>query len=235
MSSNEDKTTKEEVNGPPVELEESKGEIDNVRVAIRCRPLTEEEIAAGFEICIQIDEVNGQVHILQKSAKFSSNPRLFSYDTVFGFDSKQMDIYNEAARPIINSVLEGYNGTIFAYGQTGTGKTFTMEGDRDIPEMKGIIPNSFAHIFGHIAKAEGEIQFLVRVSYMEIYNERVRDLLSQDKKRKLEVKERPDIGVYVKDLSSCVVKTADDMDRIMNAGNKNRVVAKTDMNLRYCI
>lgn len=66
----------------------------------------------------------------------------------------QVDVYNLAARPIVENVLEGYNGTIFAYGQTGTGKTFTMEGVRSVPELKGIIPNSFAHIFGHIAKAE---------------------------------------------------------------------------------
>ena len=66
-----------------------------------------------------------------------------------------------------------YNGTIFAYGQTGTGKTFTMEGDRSVAELKGIIPNSFAHIFGHIAKAEDNLNFLVRVSYLEIYNEEV--------------------------------------------------------------
>lgn len=68
----------------------------------------------------------------------------------------QVDVYNIAARPIVENVLEGYNGTIFAYGQTGTGKTYTMEGIRSVSELKGIIPNSFAHIFGHIAKAEGD-------------------------------------------------------------------------------
>ena len=84
------------------------------------------------------------------------------------------------ARPIVDNVLEGYNGTIFAYGQTGTGKTFTMEGDRSVAELKGIIPNSFAHIFGHIAKSNDHLKFLVRVSYLEIYNEEVRDLLGKD-------------------------------------------------------
>ena len=86
----------------------------------------------------------------------------------------QVDVYNECARKIVDSVLAGYNGTIFAYGQTGTGKTFTMEGVRAIPELRGIIPNSFAHIFGSIAKAEGDTRFLVRVQYLEIYNEEVR-------------------------------------------------------------
>ena len=78
-------------------------------------------------------------------------------------------------------------GTIFAYGQTGTGKTFTMEGVRSIPEKKGIIPNSFAHIFGEISKVGGDVKFLVRVSYLEIYNEDICDLLSKDMKKKLEV------------------------------------------------
>jgi kinesin family protein 3/17 len=95
-------------------------------------------------------------------------------------DFFQVDVYNRVARPIVDNVLEGYNGTIFAYGQTGTGKTFTMEGDRSVPELKGIIPNSFAHIFGHIAKADEDLKFLVRVSYLEIYNEEVRDLLGKD-------------------------------------------------------
>ncbi|KAK3558341.1 hypothetical protein QTP86_017253, partial [Hemibagrus guttatus] len=120
--------------------------------------------------------------------------------------------------------------TIFAYGQTGTGKTFTMEGVRAVPELRGIIPNSFAHIFGHIAKAEGDTRFLVRVSYLEIYNEEVRDLLGKDQMQRLEVKERPDVGVYIKDLSGYVVNNADDMDRIMTLGHKNRSVGATNMN-----
>ncbi|XP_066052983.1 kinesin-like protein KIF3A isoform X2 [Chamaea fasciata] len=128
------------------------------------------------------------------------------------------------------TVYKVFQGTIFAYGQTGTGKTFTMEGVRAVPELRGIIPNSFAHIFGHIAKAEGDTRFLVRVSYLEIYNEEVRDLLGKDQTQRLEVKERPDVGVYIKDLSAYVVNNADDMDRIMTLGHKNRSVGATNMN-----
>ena len=142
----------------------------------------------------------------------------------------QVDVYNRVARNIVDNVLEGYNGTIFAYGQTGTGKTFTMEGDRSVPELKGIIPNSFAHIFGHIAKADDHLKFLVRVSYLEIYNEEVRDLLGKDQSLRLEVKERPDVGVYVKDLSVFMVNNADDMDKLMTMGNKNRSIGATQMN-----
>ncbi|XP_065582059.1 kinesin-like protein KIF3A isoform X2 [Artemia franciscana] len=103
-----------------------------------------------------------------------------------------------------------------------------MEGDRSVPEKRGIIPNSFAHIFGFIAKAEENKTFLVRVSYLEIYNEEVRDLLGKGKK--LDVRERADVGVYVKDLSTYVVHNATDMEKIMTLGNKNRAVGSTNMN-----
>uniref|UniRef100_A0A182XX09 Kinesin-like protein n=1 Tax=Anopheles stephensi TaxID=30069 RepID=A0A182XX09_ANOST len=141
-----------------------------------------------------------------------------------------IDLYVDTARPIVDKVLEGYNGTILAYGQTGTGKTYTMSGNPESPQTKGIIPNTFAHIFGHIARGKENQKFLVRVSYMEIYNEEVRDLLGKELNKSLEVKERADIGVFVKDLSGYVVHNADDLDNIMKLGNKNRVVGATKMN-----
>ncbi|CAI9727654.1 KIF3A isoform X1 [Octopus vulgaris] len=203
---------------------------DNVKVAVRCRPLNEKEISSECKKTVFVDSVRGTVSVENPTPGHGEPMKVYTFDTVFGHDCKQVDVYNEVARPIIDSVLAGYNGTIFAYGQTGTGKTFTMEGLRVVAEKRGIIPNSFAHIFGAIAKAEGETQFLVRVSYLEIYNEEVRDLLGKDQMQRLEVKERPDIGVYVKDLSAFVVNNADDMDRIMTLGNKNRVVGATNMN-----
>lgn len=205
---------------------------DNVRVVVRCRPMNEKEVASSYNLAVNVDESRGIITVKNPSARTGEPPKQFTYDRVFGVDAKQVDIYNDAARPIVNCVLEGYNGTIFAYGQTGTGKTFTMEGVRTVPELRGIIPNSFAHIFGHIAKMDGDIRFLVRVSYLEIYNEDVRDLLGKDQNARLEVKERPDIGVYVKDLSSYVMNNADDLDKTMTLGNKNRSVGSTNMNER---
>uniref|UniRef100_A0A8C6KN79 Kinesin-like protein n=1 Tax=Nothobranchius furzeri TaxID=105023 RepID=A0A8C6KN79_NOTFU len=202
---------------------------DNVKVVVRCRPLNQKEKVMGSKQAVVVDEIRGTITV-NKLETPHELPKTFTFDTVFGPDSKQLDVYNLTARPIIDSVLEGYNGTIFAYGQTGTGKTFTMEGVRAVPELRGIIPNSFAHIFGHIAKAEGDTRFLVRVSYLEIYNEEVRDLLGKDQMQRLEVKERPDVGVYIKDLSGYVVNNADDMDRIMTLGHKNRSVGATNMN-----
>ncbi|XP_041444665.1 kinesin-like protein KIF3A isoform X3 [Xenopus laevis] len=202
---------------------------DNVKVVVRCRPLNERERAMSSKMAVGVDEIRGTITV-HKVDSMNEPPKTFTFDTVFGPDSKQLDVYNLTARPIVDSVLEGYNGTIFAYGQTGTGKTFTMEGVRAVPELRGIIPNSFAHVFGHIAKAEGDTRFLVRVSYLEIYNEEVKDLLGKDQTQRLEVKERPDVGVYIKDLSGYVVNNADDMDRIMTLGHKNRSVGATNMN-----
>ncbi|XP_040565963.1 kinesin-like protein KIF3A [Lepeophtheirus salmonis] len=206
---------------------------ENVKVIVRVRPLSEKELESGFQCIIDVDPIQGAITLHNPSNNINTRetpPKQFNFNTVFPPDVRQMDVYNRVARPIVDNVLKGYNGTIFAYGQTGTGKTFTMEGDRSVSELKGIIPNSFAHIFGHIAKQEDDIKFLVRVSYLEIYNEEVRDLLGKDQKMRLEVKERPDIGVYVKDLSAFAVNNADDMDRIMTMGNKNRSVGATNMN-----
>ncbi|XP_030067462.1 kinesin-like protein KIF3A isoform X1 [Microcaecilia unicolor] len=213
----------------PINKSEKPESSDNVKVVVRCRPLNEREKAMCNRMAVGVDEMRGTITV-HKVDSPNEPPKTFTFDTVFGPQSKQLDVYNLTARPIIDSVLEGYNGTIFAYGQTGTGKTFTMEGVRAVPELRGIIPNSFAHVFGHIAKAEGDTRFLVRVSYLEIYNEEVRDLLGKDQTQRLEVKERPDVGVYIKDLSAYVVNNADDMDRIMTLGHKNRSVGATNMN-----
>ena len=138
-------------------------------------------------------------------------------------------IYEDLAFPLIESVLEGYNGTIFAYGQTGCGKSFTMEGIPDPPEHRGLTPRSFEHIFQEVAVRENT-KFLVRVSYLEIYNENVRDLLGKDQTAKLELKEHPDKGVYVRDLTEQVVHDTGDVLRLMAQGSKNRSVGATLMN-----
>jgi kinesin family protein 3/17 len=138
-------------------------------------------------------------------------------------------IYEDMAFPLIESVLEGYNGTIFAYGQTGCGKSFTMEGIPDPPEHRGLTPRSFEHIFQEVAVRENT-KFLVRTSYLEIYNENVRDLLSKDQTAKLELKEHPDRGVYVRDLTEHVVQNAGEVLRLMAQGSKNRSVGATLMN-----
>ncbi|XP_014206382.1 kinesin-like protein KIF3A [Copidosoma floridanum] len=204
-------------------------EIENVCVVVRLRPMNVKELDKSCQSIINVNTLNGVVTIYNPSIA-DEPPKNFSFDAVFDCTSTQVDIYNEIARPVIDKVLRGYNGTIFAYGQTGTGKTYTMIGSNNSPRSRGIIPNSFAHIFGFIAKAKDNQKFLVRATYLEIYNEEIRDLLNKDQNQKLDLKERPDVGVYVKDLSGYVVNNADDLDKIMSIGNRNRITGATAIN-----
>jgi len=141
---------------------------------------------------------------------------------VYDVDSTQRQVYDEGAFSLVESVMCGYNGTIFAYGQTGCGKTHTMIGYKSSHELRGIIPNAFDHIFGYFDAAENmKKKFLIRCSYLEIYNEAIRDLLLGGKKSettRLELKEHPDKGVYVKDLTTCIVKTIPEIENYMDAG-----------------
>jgi kinesin family protein 3/17 len=222
------------------EIQEMKDDKQSVRVVVRTRPFSNKEKQGGYVNIVKSDTSNASVSITDpRPESVRDPPKVFTFDSVFDQDSIQINLYNKTARHIIDSVLEGYNGTIFAYGQTGTGKTFSMEGVRDVPELRGIIPNAFEHIFNHIKSCGASIQFLVRASYLELYNEDVIDLLNP-KAGKLDIKERPDVGVYVKDLRSFVIKDVDgnyhililEMERLMTFGNKNRSVGATEMNAR---
>uniref|UniRef100_A0A1A8FJL4 Kinesin-like protein n=4 Tax=Nothobranchius korthausae TaxID=1143690 RepID=A0A1A8FJL4_9TELE len=201
---------------------------ESVKVVVRCRPMNEKERAAGFERMVSVDVKLGQI-VVRSPRDASELPKIFTFDSVYDWTSKQIDLYDETFRPLVDSVLLGFNGTIFAYGQTGTGKTYTMEGIRNDAERRGVIPNSFEHIFTHISRSQNQ-QYLVRACYLEIYQEEIRDLLSKDQSRRLELRERPDVGVYVKDLSSFVTKCVREIENVMNVGNQNRSVGATNMN-----
>jgi kinesin family protein 3/17 len=131
--------------------------------------------------------------------------------------------------------VEGYNGTIFAYGQTGDqfqeilgcGKTFSMIGDPLSEVQKGIIPRAFQHIVKIISTCTTNNKYLIRCSYLEIYNEEIHDLIGRDVKARMEMKESFDKGVFIKDLNQVVVKSVEDMEKLMNYGNKNRAVGET--------
>ncbi|KAM4031532.1 kinesin-like protein KIF3B isoform 1-T2 [Anomaloglossus baeobatrachus] len=202
---------------------------ESVRVVVRCRPMNSKETAAGFDKVVDVDVKLGQVAVRIQKGASNELPKTFTFDAVYDGNSKQVELYDETFRPLVDSVLLGFNGTIFAYGQTGTGKTYTMEGLRGDLENRGVIPNSFDHIFTHISRSQNQ-QYLVRASYLEIYQEEIRDLLSKDQSKRLELKERPDTGVYVKDLSSFVTKSVKEIEHVMNVGNQNRSVGATNMN-----
>nr|CAD7258916.1 unnamed protein product [Timema shepardi] len=178
---------------------------------------------------IEVVSSRGVIEISHPKDSSKDSKKMFTFDAVYDWNSRQEDLYEESIRPLVSSVLDGFNGTIFAYGQTGTGKTYTMEGPKNDPSQKGIIPKSFEQIFNYISRSSN-MQYLVRASYLEIYQEDIRDLLNKDPSKHLELREKPEIGVYVKDLSSFVCKSMNEIEHVMVVGNMNRSIGATNMN-----
>lgn len=158
------------------------------------------------------------------------NTYRFGFDRAFGPGSDQIQVYNESARDVVTKVLQGYNGSIIAYGQTGAGKTHTMTGDLD-GEHRGIIPRAVDDVFQHIVHDTGTEQcnYLVRASYLQIYNEIVSDLLKPEKKN-LMIREDKKRGVYVEGLSEWVVRTPSDVYDLMQRGENARMTGSTRLN-----
>lgn len=130
--------------------------------------------------------------------------KIFCFDDLFVEDAQQLEIYQRTCLKLVSDVVEGYNGTIFAYGQTGSGKTYTMMGNSKNSEEKGIIPRCFESILEK-AKADSSKDFLIMCSFIELYNEEIRDLLHPNCKQKLELRESPEHGIFIKDLKKVAV------------------------------
>ncbi|ETW02307.1 hypothetical protein H310_05854 [Aphanomyces invadans] len=205
---------------------ENKGK-ETVKVVVRCRPLFGKEIVEGRQSIVTMDLAAAVVSIKCPDTDQLKN---FTFDSVYDENTVQRQFYDESGYPLVESIFEGYNGTIFAYGQTGCGKTHTMQGKDSPPELRGVIPHAFDHVFDNI-NADTEREYMVRATYLEIYNEDIRDLLSDDSnKQKLELKESADGGVYVKDLTEVVVRDVVSINKVMARGFKNRTVGATLMN-----
>ncbi|XP_055901173.1 osmotic avoidance abnormal protein 3-like [Biomphalaria glabrata] len=201
---------------------------ETVKVIVRCRPMNQREKGLNCKTVIAMDTPRGQCSIVNPSDS-KAPPKMFTFDGSYFTDSTTEQIYGENAYPLVEGVIEGYNGTIFAYGQTGCGKSFSMQGVHDPPTQRGIIPRAFTHIFESISIKNG-IKFLIHASYLEIYNEEIRDLLGKDVKAKLELKEHPEKGVYVNGLSMHPVHNVSECENIMNKGWMNRSTGATLMN-----
>lgn len=152
------------------------------------------------------------------------------FDRVFDMKAQQKDVYDVAARPIIDSVLEGFNGTVFAYGQTSSGKTHTMQGPNiEDTELQGIIPRMVRTVFNRIETASEAIEFTVKVSMIEIYCEKIRDLIDPSKDN-LRVHEDKQKGVYMQDITEKYVISETEVYELMKLGNSNRSISATLMN-----
>ncbi|KAG1470122.1 hypothetical protein G6F56_002865 [Rhizopus delemar] len=197
---------------------------NNIKVVCRFRPQNKLEIKEGGVPIIEIADDGTQLAL---KGETTTN---YAFDKVFGTNTPQQDVFEYSIKSIVDDVTAGYNGTVFAYGQTGSGKTFTMMGsDIDDENTKGIIPRIIEQIFTSINDAPSNIEFTVKVSYMEIYMERVRDLFNP-KNDNLAIHEDKTRGVYVKDLYEIYVANRDEVYKAMKNGSSNRVVAYTNMN-----
>ena len=199
-----------------------------VKVVVRSRPFNSKEVAEDRKGIVEMNINLCQV-MIHNPKEPEEEPKRFTFDAVYDDQSTQRAVYDETGYPLVEAVLQGYNGTMFAYGQTGCGKTHTMQGRESPPELRGIIPNSFDHIFEYV-KITKDKEFLIRCCYLEIYNEEVRDLLGEDPLLRLDLKEDPLLGVFVKGLRDVVVDSVEAIDRVMRDGYKNRTVGATLMN-----
>lgn len=196
---------------------------ESVQVMVRCRPINATEVGDQRKTIVSVDEQLRSVHVSNPKVDEADSGKRFTFDAVFGPDSQQEQVFEAVAMPIIDSVMSGYNGTIFAYGQTGTGKTHTMEGQPE-PDQQGVIPRSFSHIFSSIQET-GSTKYVIAVSFLEIYNEQIRDLLAQDAlsetqrrtqgPKTLDLREAADKSVYVADLRQVEVKSVEEMARLL--------------------
>ena len=181
----------------------------NVKVAVRCRPMSSKETARGCNNIIAISPTS--VHI--KAVDAQHEDKDFTFDHCYGAESLQTTVYDDLGKPIVAQALDGFNGTIFAYGQTGSGKSFSMMGDT---ESKGIIPQLNEDLFEKLARklemleaaavesdSNAKTKCMVTVSFLEVYNEDIKDLLNPSEK-KLKIHENPKLGIYVEDLCELV-------------------------------
>ncbi|XP_046427529.1 kinesin-like protein unc-104 isoform X16 [Neodiprion pinetum] len=211
--------------------------MSSVKVAVRVRPFNNRELSREAQ-CI-IDMVGNTTSIINPKAPPGTKDAIksFNYDySYFSMDpndenySSQIMVYKDIGEEMLQHAFEGYNVCIFAYGQTGAGKSYTMMGKQE-EGQEGIIPQICDDLFRKISRNSSDhLKYSVEVSYMEIYCERVRDLLNPKNKGNLRVREHPLLGPYVEDLSKLAVMSYQDIHDLIDEGNKARTVAATNMN-----
>ena len=198
--------------------------LERVMVYVRVRPISDEEMRSTSKD--SIIEKPDACHISINSKK-DSEKKHFTFDHVFDHDSNQKFVYSTIAKPVVDSVLQGYNGTILAYGQTGTGKTHTMIGGPG--ELKGIIPRCMKEIFRTIKSSESH-SYSVKVAFLQLYMEVLQDLIKPDPSNPVRIREDSDEGIYLAGLHWSDVTSVSECMNLLALGDKNRNVASTNMN-----
>ncbi|KAM4660117.1 chromosome-associated kinesin KIF4A isoform 2-T5 [Amazona ochrocephala] len=198
-----------------------------VRVALRCRPLVPKEISEGCQTCLSFVPGEPQVVV--------GDDKLFTYDYVFDPSVEQEEVFNTAVSPLIRGIFKGYNATVLAYGQTGSGKTYSMGGtytasQEDEPSV-GVIPRVIKLLFKEKEQRQ-DWEFVLKVSYLEVYNEDILDLLcpSRERPSQISIREDPKEGIKIVGLTERNVTCAQEMVFCLEQGNNSRTVASTAMN-----
>ncbi|XP_031214448.1 kinesin-like protein KIF27 isoform X5 [Mastomys coucha] len=196
-----------------------------VKVAVRIRPLLCKEVLHNHQVCVR-DIPNTQQIIIGRD-------RVFTFDFVFGKDSTQDEVYNTCIKPLVLSLIEGYNATVFAYGQTGSGKTYTIGGGHVasvVEGQKGIIPRAIQEIFQSISE-NPSIDFKIKVSYIEVYKEDLRDLLELETSMKdLHIREDEKGNTVIVGAKECQVESVEDVMSLLQVGNSARHTGTTQLN-----
>ncbi|XP_075223673.1 kinesin-like protein 98A isoform X2 [Lycorma delicatula] len=203
----------------------------SVKVAVRVRPFNQREIDMGAKLIIQMEGKKTRITCSNKGTDRPSDHRYFTFDhSYWSFNREdphyvsQEQVFNDLGTEVVNAAFEGYNACVFAYGQTGSGKTFTMMGSKD---NQGLIPRICESLFKRMAHGAN---YRIEVSYLEIYNEKVKDLLRKDSGHNLKVRQHPTKGPCVMDLSRHLVSEYAHIQELMIRGNNQRTTASTNMN-----
>uniref|UniRef100_A0A453RRV7 Kinesin-like protein n=1 Tax=Aegilops tauschii subsp. strangulata TaxID=200361 RepID=A0A453RRV7_AEGTS len=218
----------------------------NVQVLLRCRPFSDDELRSNAPQVVTCNDYQREVAVTQTIAGKQID-RVFTFDKVFGPTARQRDLYDQAIIPIVNEVLEGFNCTIFAYGQTGTGKTYTMEGEcrraksgpeGQLPSDAGVIPRAVKQIFDTLERQNTE--YSVKVTFLELYNEEITDLLAPEEISKVALEERQKKplplmedgkgGVLVRGLEEEIVTNCSEIFSLLERGSAKRRTAETLLN-----
>ncbi|XP_047685783.1 kinesin-like protein KIF27 isoform X2 [Prionailurus viverrinus] len=196
-----------------------------VKVAVRIRPLLCKEVLHNHQACVRVIPNTQQIII--------GRDRVFTFDFVFGKNSTQDEVYNACIKPLVLSLIEGYNATVFAYGQTGSGKTYTIGGGHVasvVEGQKGIIPRAIQEIFQNISE-NSSTDFNIKVSYIEVYKEDLRDLLELETSMKdLHIREDEKGNTVIVGAKECHVENADEVMSLLEMGNAARHTGTTQMN-----
>ena len=207
----------------------------NIRVYVRFRPfnIVETELlnsGVGFETPeYEENEIVKIKNFKSDNNNNNNNYPMFKFDKVFKSETPQNDIYEIVGKEIVKDVMDGYNGTIFAYGQSGSGKTYTMYGkDIDDDEHKGLIPRIVEEIFNYVDNSDQNISYQFKLSVLQIYKEVIYDLLTGEKN--LQIKESPTRGIYVDNLSEVYLSSLEDFLNYADEAESNRKVGETRLN-----